>query len=336
MSKYFLTKTWGFSPLTYPVSPFSTLGAMTTYLHESETEDWVLIVGTTNDATDEHERGKLLGKVRLGQHVVDTEAILNQIGTEIEPKEYDLEGRYKWPYGLPMLEAYKFDDTPLAKDIFGSGLPGLVWAISARLLSKEEGLPDDITSTLDALPCTKVDIHEIPEFRNIEFLQLMLSANNQNSPSGPPPSGDRAGSVSKLGKPVVYLLELDGVPQKKIHKIGYTNDIERRLKELNKGLIHGVTGLTWKTVECQPQISGVAAYTCEQLVHSQLTQWRVPGEREIYEITRKNIVDIYHKVIYDVDYMKPEVQSDYLTGYNDLVAPLDDPLSDPEAESDSF
>ncbi len=324
MSNYFLTAKWGLDPEKYPVLGFRTLGAMTTYMKESETDDWVLIIGTNSDETDEHQRGRLLGKVRLGQQIVDTEAILNQIKTHIKPSHRDLEGRYMWPYGLPMLEVYMFNDAPLTKEIFGTGFPGFLWSSSARALNKESGLPADLNSTLEALPCTKVDIHEIPEFRNIEYLQLMLAANRQNSPSGPPPSGDRAGSVSKLGKPVVYLLELDGVPQKKIHKIGYTNDIERRLKELNKGLIHGVTGLTWKTVECQPQISGVAAYTCEQLVHSQLTQCRVPGEREVYEITKNNILDVYHRVIYDVDYMKPEVQSDYLPGYNDLVEPQED------------
>jgi len=198
----------------------------------------VLIAAIDNENATTEQQGRLLGAVKLGRNQVDSEAVLNRIGTAINSSERDKEGRYKWPYGLPMLEAYSYNDSPRMKDIFGSGLPGFAWVASARDIEVDPNTPNSITNIIDSLPKSRCDIHEIPGFERERYLQDMLSFGN----TGPGPSSGRSGSEASTGEPVVYRLSLEGRMIKDIYKVGYTTNIERRLKELNKGLITSITG----------------------------------------------------------------------------------------------
>ena len=68
------------------------------------------------------------------------------------------------------------------------------------------------------------------------------------SHSGPPPSGNRKGSIripSDVG--FVYAFWLKGLSENNRHaiKVGYTGDLVARFKQLNKQLITTVTDLVW-------------------------------------------------------------------------------------------
>lgn len=317
MPKYFLTKTWGFKPSEYPLLGFNSDGALRSYLKSSDNDSWVLIAAINNENATTEQQGRLLGAVKLGRNQVDSEAVLNRIGTEINSSERDKEGRYKWPYGLPMLEAYSFNDSPRMKDIFGSGLAGFAWVTSARDLEIDPNTPNDITNIIDNLPKSRCKIHEIPEFERERYLQDMLNSGN----TGPGPSNSRSGSEASTGKPVVYRLSLEGKMIKDISKIGYTTNINRRLKELNKGLITSITGYSWKLEEVQPHTSSLAAFTCEQLIHKHLQKWRVLGQSEIYQLSERKIASIFRNIVCEVEYMYPEIQALHAEKFEQLLQP---------------
>lgn len=63
----------------------------------------MLIAAIDNENATTEQQGRLLGAVKLGRNQVDSEAVLNRIGTAINSSERDKEGRYKWPYESPLV-----------------------------------------------------------------------------------------------------------------------------------------------------------------------------------------------------------------------------------------
>lgn len=317
MTKYFLTKTWGFNPETHPLLGFGNDGALRTYLKDSDLDSWLLIAGTKGESTSESQRGRLLGMVKLGRNQVDSEAVLGAIDVEIEHKDRDLEGRYRWPFGLPMLEAYTFDGWPYISDVFGHGLAGTVWASTARNIELAKDVPDNIVEIIDQLPITECSIHSIPEFEEEVIRQQLERVRREyRGATGPGPTSERGGSTIKKGWPVTYILSLEGLKRRNVVKVGYTNNIERRIKELNSGLLTPISGLKWVVSIAQPHNSGLAAYACEQMVHEKLVQYLVPGEREIYDMKINDCASALNDVHYKGGFMRPELQTKYSEGYS--------------------
>ncbi len=122
MSRVFLTKVWGFSPESYLALGFNAKGARIKFLRESQPGDWVILAGTRGFPTASEFQGRLLGKVQLGKDEVDVEEILHSIGTDIPDDHYSEDGKYRWPFGLPMINAKRFTDLP--KSTF--------WELSSR------------------------------------------------------------------------------------------------------------------------------------------------------------------------------------------------------------
>ena len=124
MPRYFLTKVWGFSPDRYPVLGFTPNGGCNKFLKESHPDDWVVVAGTKGVETSPEERGRLLGMMRLGRNSVPVEEVLHSLGTPIPSEHRRESGEYKWPTGLPMVEARRFVEKPDLAPIFGDYLPG--------------------------------------------------------------------------------------------------------------------------------------------------------------------------------------------------------------------
>src|SRR5687767_13946475 len=122
MAKLFLTKVWGFDPEVYPALGFNSPGARLNFQRASSPGDWVVFAGTLGDETDDHERGRLLGRVQLGKEEINVEETLRSVGYDIPANQYNPDGKYKWPYGLPIISALKFPGKPRLKDVLGSNL----------------------------------------------------------------------------------------------------------------------------------------------------------------------------------------------------------------------
>lgn len=297
MSRIFLTKVWGFNPESYPTLGFSSEGGRNKFLKESKPGDWVIVAGTRAAPTEEKDRGRLLGKIQLGNQQVDVEEVLRSIGTATRPEDYHDDGTYRWPFGLPMLQAYRFVDPPDLKKLFGSYLSGTEWA--AYALEVGEKLGTEAVVKINALQVEPVQIAEAPAIvRQRERQRSFILAGGA---TGPGPSTSRSGSEREAGVASAYLLELQG-GQKRVYKVGYSGDVGGRIMSLNKGLISSVTGYVWKPLLTQPFTSEKQAYEFEQILHKRLRQSLVEGEQEIYSINRKDIEAAWSDILFRGDW----------------------------------
>lgn len=303
MIKIFLTKVWGFNPETYPALGFNSKGGREKFLKESSPGDWVLLAGTKGKPTLPEHQGRLLGRVQLGTDQLDVEKVLNSIGTEIPDDHYNDDGKYKWPYGLPMLKAYRFVDFPDLKTIFGSYLTGMQWASYA--LDIEQKLGPTASSKVETLKVEEAKIIDAPEIirQRDRHDALVLNRTKNGGLTGPGPSQSRSESTSNIESGTTYLLQLHykGKPQD-IFKVGYSGNVNERVENLNKGLIPCITEYLWKTVLNQNFPKVQQAYSYEQVLHEQLQQYRVNGELEIYKIELKRIKTVWSEAFYRADW----------------------------------
>lgn len=288
MAKVFLTKVWGFSPEDYPALGFNDVGGRNKFLRESEAGDWVVLAGTKGPPTSPENQGRLLGKVQLGTEQIDVEAVLKSIGTHIPADQY-LDGRYRWPFGLPMTHAYRFVGRPDLAEVVGDYLPGMHWASYALDVEKELGA--DVRQRIEALPVEPAAIIEVPEIVRQREKQVALQL-NRTGPTGPGPSETRSAVERQCGPGAVYLLALRG-GRRSVFKIGYCSDLGERLGSLNAGLVSAVTGFKWQPVLSQSFNTEQQAYAFEQRVHARLVARRVADESEIYETTENEIRSIW-------------------------------------------
>ena len=299
MSRIFLTKVWGFSPEDYPALGFNTEGARNKFLKESEPGDWVVLAGTKAAPTQPKYRGRLLGKVQLGPQLIDVEEVLRSVGTEIPADHYLEDGRYRWPFGLPMISALRFPDLPDLAELFGDYLSGTQWASYALDIGEKLGV--EAVAKVESLRVEPVEIVDAPVIVRQRERQRCLVLNRNGGPTGPGPTLIRTGSERDTCSAVAYLLELQGGPRK-VFKVGYSSDIECRLSALNKGLVTSVTGYSWKLVTSQMFATENQAYVFEQILHARLRQYLIDGEQEIYSIGRNDLDRVWVDVFFGGDW----------------------------------
>lgn len=310
MAKFFLTKVWGFSPETYPALGFNSEGARNKYLKESKPGDWVLMAGTRGKPTSPQDQGRLLGKVQLGTDLINVEEVIKSIGTDIPADHYNDDGRYKWPFGLPMLKAFRFVGSPDLSDLFGDYLPGTQWASYA--LDIEEKLGVESVKKILGLNVKEAKTIDAPAIiRQRERHEALVLNRTKSGQTGPGPSDSRSGSNSKNASASTYLLQLyhQGKPIN-IFKVGYSGDTSTRLSDLNKGLLPTVTKYHWQLILTQKFPSAKNAYDYEQLIHSKLKDKRVENEQEIYATELKFIKSAWSDTLYRMEWTTPEQKND--------------------------
>ena len=297
MSRLFLTKVWGFDPEIYPALGFNSDGARRNFLRASSPGDWVVFAGTLGPETNADDQGRLLGRVQLGPEEIDVEDTLRSVGYDIPKNQYNANGGYKWPFGLPIISALRFPDKPRLVDVLGSNLSGSQWAAFA--LDVREKVGADAQAKLESLLSEPAHLVQAPAIIRQRERQRALISNR--GVTGPGPSTERAASHSTPGAGAVYIFELQGA--RDVFKIGYSTDVEGRLAILNKPLLPGITGFLWK-LALAPQRFPTAqqAYDFEQIVHKHLRSYLVDNEQEIYRISRKELDRIWQGVLYRADW----------------------------------
>jgi hypothetical protein len=275
----FLTKTWGWSPETHPTFGFSKEGARFKFLREAKPGDWIVIAGTKEPPTAPHEQGRLLGMCRVGHEKVDGAAIMRAIGTELTDAELDEDGRYRWPWAMPIVEAVRFSPQPDTKKLLGSYFAGQEWA--AYALGVEERLGLEAGEKILALPSVPCAIARIPMLdREVAYSEAMALQRKYGA-SGPPPSAARSGSERELGIGYAYAFSLVGGLIGGAIKVGSTRDPKERLRQLNTELRFHLTGCKWEFRLGQIFPSETYAYRFEQMLLRQLQGRLVPGDREV-------------------------------------------------------
>lgn len=114
----------------------NSLGGRRKFLRESGPSDWLVLAGTRGAPTPPEQRGRLLGRVQLGTQEIDVEEVLRSVAAEIPGDHYLQGGRYRWPYGLPIIAAERYPELTDLGELLGHYLPGTQWASYAIDLEK--------------------------------------------------------------------------------------------------------------------------------------------------------------------------------------------------------
>lgn len=299
MPRIFLTKVWGFDPESYPALGFNTEGGRLKSLRESAPGDWVVLAGTRGVPTHPSDQGRLLGKVQPGPEEINVEEVVRSVGTPIPDDHYNEAGRYRWPFGLPLIAAQRFLEKPDLADVLGGYLPGTQWASYA--LDVGSTLGPAMQTQLENLRTEDAHIIDAPAIVRQRERQRALVLNQTRSMTGPGPSTARSASERLARAASVYLFELQG-GRRTAYKIGYSGDLDGRLGALNKGLVSSVTGFSWRLVMRQKFATESQAYAFEQLLHARLRQYRVEGEQEVYSMKRDDLDRAWADVFVKADW----------------------------------
>lgn len=284
----FATLTHGFDPEAWAAFGFANEKTRSKLASELRAEGGLLLsIGTMGEETPEHLRGRLLALHRLGTRPIAT-------GELVEPEHWAAHlasngGAPRWPYGLPILAAERFIAPLQARSDL---LPRLHSDnLHQKLASSFERLKSEEAAAVLSLP--RVPVTNLWRTRALDFAAGLIKP-----PAGPKPSSGTRILSTISGPAATYSFELKGpafaevgsrvAPRnsgKFVFKIGFSNNPERRLRELNAHL-PDPTRLSWTYRSMQWHADEINAWAMEQAVFKELqadsTAW-IRGE--IYSVT---------------------------------------------------
>ena len=267
--KVFVKYVWAFIPDKWPIVAFSKPGHRLKLLRESNPGDLVVFIGANNSNTPrEEDRGRLLAIVEFGRKEIDTLDVLKQEDIRSE-NDLNEQGEFKWPQALAITRAWRFTDDPLPliKDIIAEKLP-------ANSISQAIELNDADSQSVLSLAKEEVALPQNEVIEKIARTNKRLSQNNATK--GPVPSASSKGGQRSLGNPAfTYAFRFE---DSNYWKIGYTGDIDKRLKEVNKHIPVDLLKQSWKHNLKQGSPSETDAYNMEQRVLELLIKYRKQGE----------------------------------------------------------
>ena len=267
--KVFAKYVWGFTPDTWPIVAFSQPGHLFRLLRESRPGDRVVFIGANNSNTPrEEDRGRLLAMVEFGRDEINTLDVLKQEDIRSE-NDYNKNGGFKWPKALAMTKAWRFTDDPLPliKDIIAEKLP-------PNSISQAIELNDSDTQAVLSLAKEQVALPQNEVIEKLARKNERLSQNNATK--GPVPSASSKGGQRSLGNPAfTYAFRFE---DSNYWKIGYTGDIDKRLKDVNKHIPVDLLKQSWKRKFKHRSSSETGAYNMEQRVLALLIKYRKQGE----------------------------------------------------------
>ncbi len=238
-------------------------------LGQIQSGDLFLIYGTSNSETAQHQRNRVLGFLQIEARAIldsdkcSTAALLNK-----KSKGW----AEKWTFAVPVVRAWRVEESILLTTIAHTtyqakaGQPIAVW--NPRLL------PEEVTQALK-IKVTEVNVFGEPPINETFANQAALAHALQPSKAFPHASGDRIASYID-GPTRLYLAiysgnghELLGIPKSQfdntsIMKIGVSNNLDRRLAELNSGFPPEAKGKWKMELQSEPFESHQSAEIAEQ------------------------------------------------------------------------
>ena len=242
------------------------------------------VVGLSHEPTPSSERGRLLGLVEFApvpvalSELLDVDEELSGVSVVRDPPS--------GPHAVPVLRAWSFD-APLmrASDAFQDPL-GIDPTERVVELTRAEA---DLVCLLP-----KTEVQAPYETLRRQSYALAKSLQSATPTTGPKPVGWTAEVTHDPNSDAwTYLMRFG---ERKVWKIGHTQDIERRLEELNLHVPHEALKERWALVRSKHWHTSVRAYEMEQAILLAFTSYRTIGERmeceeEVLLAAWENLVD---------------------------------------------
>jgi len=265
--RVFAKRFYGFSPETHPVIAFGKAGNRDALISASSPGDLVVFVGTQDEPTAEKERGRLLGIAEFARIAVDVRDVTDP--ERLRPSDFAPDGTLLWPKGLPILRAWRFAEPRLKLiDVLREQL---TFEATVRAVLLDEV---DAPAVL-ALPRVEVVVPLVPQVAKLLALNDALAFGRPTT--GPTP-GDWTGMVTRTAGVEAWTYAMR-FGRRSVWKVGHAQDIEQRLKDVNKHVPLEETGEAWSLALKHRWPSSVDAHGMEQRVFTALSNQRTVGER---------------------------------------------------------
>lgn len=261
--KIFATRVWGLGFERIPIATFGSEGHLNRLLKLAQRGDRLVFVGTKTDRTPPALQGRLLGMGEIGFEPLRTLEIVSH--AELDERDFDERGNYKFPHAVALTEAWRFVPQPLLTETLSDQLTMLATP------GVEELDAADVQRVL-ALTAEQLVLPELPSLARMRRLNEILRPT-----TGPRPS-DAAYSVERSAQnaATTYALRFG---KRNNFKIGHAEDVKARLTAINQHVPVEVLNEQWSIYLTQPWKTSVEAYDMEQRVLKRMETKRSGFER---------------------------------------------------------
>lgn len=279
---YFLTKVWGWHE---PIGPlvFGDPGWRENARAKLRPGDLVVLVGTKDQPTLPEEQGRLLGIMQP-----TTEPVMSlDFPREYRQRDYDDEGKFKWPYGLLNARAWTLLDRPLLtsiakRDFNMDAVRGIV------------PLADD-----EAALVAKINTREAELARPTAQAQDRIArATGQRQFAAPPPSTTRRGVMHmRRANALTYLFRLAGANRASF-KVGWAFDVKLRRRGFNHAAMPGLGGIEYQPVLTKRWHTAREAFRMEQTLLRTFQSYRHPDNQEVLAgISESELKEAWYQLV---------------------------------------
>lgn len=301
LPRFWLTAFWGFSPEHEGYYGFTLEGGRKRFLGEYQDGDLVIVYGADVANTTSIDRKQLLGILEVEPTPIwDTDKI-SESGMDEKKR---LGKQDSWKFAVPVRRAWRIDQRlnvgSLLPDTY-DGTNGQALASYGQLITEREA------AKIVKLRVTPVSVFgetpvTVEPKRKIDFAEAYSVSR------GPVPNFGRRSSNYQDGETYAYVMELEGdlsaflgrqrfeIRKKKLIKVGISNDVERRLKELNFGFPTAAAIRWHMRIRSQPYPSGSSAYEAEKALHQIFAKAARPQGGEFFLCEERLIDSSFAKV----------------------------------------
>jgi T5orf172 domain len=300
--RFWLTAFWGFEPENEGYYGFTLEGGRKRFLEEYQDGDFVLIYGADVANTSQSDRRQLLGILETEPTPIwDTDKI-SDFGLA-EKKRLGKEN--SWKFAVPVRKAWRIDQRIGVKDLLPQTYHG---GNGQALASYGQRITDEEAQRIVKLRVTEVSVFgELPVLK-LPPSQKIVFETAYNVSRGIQPSFGLRTSSYEDGEAFLYVMVLTGdlaaflgrkhfeLTGKKLIKIGYSNNPERRREELNSGFPVAASMCWNEMVRSQPYCDTASAMAAENELKDQFSKVAVSQGGEFFLCDERSINSTFSSV----------------------------------------
>jgi hypothetical protein len=231
--------------------------------------DLVVLVGTKGPETSSEKQGRVLGMME------PTTEVVSSLDFDLQKRDidYDDEGNYRWPYGLLIRRAWKFEEPYRAFEEISSRPFGMDAA------SGIVELTDDEAARVLRLPHAEIEI-----LSPVRARARMEGEEQARRRGAPPPTTTRHGVMHMRRAPAyTYAMAVRGAAAESF-KLGWAFDYRTRQRTFNLAALPDLGGVKYETRLQHLWDTAEQAFKMEQDLLRQFDSVRHPTNREVVYI----------------------------------------------------
>lgn len=280
--RLFATRVWGTSFGRIPLATFTTEGHQQRLLRLADRGDRLVFVGTQTERTDEEDRGRLLGMAEIGFEPLRTLDLIDR--EDLDPRDFDADDRFRFPYAVPLVRAWRFVPAPLLTDVLSKQLPMLATPGVVELNATD-------AENVLALVSEEVPLPTLPALAKMRRLNEFFRPT-----TGPRPT-DATYNVTRSAQETSWTYALR-YGSRNMYKVGHTSDVQGRLASINQHIPVEIGVECWSPALQQKWDTATRAYDMEQRVFALLSAKRSGYER--IQCSEKELQSAWQAALMDV------------------------------------